>query len=59
MCRNPQSLKIWSHQLKKSLIENFNLCAALERLLTFVMKGLEPFSNQIFDIGMIFIPTIS
>ena len=45
MCRNLQSLKIWSHQLKKSLTENFNLCAALERLPTFVMKGLEPFSN--------------
>ena len=27
MCPNPQSPRIWSHSLKKSLIENFLFCA--------------------------------
>ena len=43
MWPNPQEMRIWSHLLKKSLLENFIFCAV--KVMTYYKK-LQPLSHE-------------
>ena len=51
MWPNPQELRIWSHLLKKSLIENFIFCAVicLQKCIEKIINGPYPWCQSIIQ----------